>query len=496
MKFAPSCAAASAVAFIGCAVPLSDAFAIAPAAFVSSSAAASQQQQQRTAGSSSTELYISSWGAGGPPHRQKKEDEPDPAVKIQAYLKAPEPVPARDSIDGTCLVSGFVRSKERTDQTVFDLLNHEDSAFRFEKIVAFVDDEKFARKRLIGRHARYTGLLDKLDFIQAGEPGALPTAEQLDGVKSWVASVGNDVDAVKKIADLVKSSSSVENVSILLTDASAVSTPEAALDAIQSLEADGKSFSVIAVGSVKETPEGSVPYEMHDLGTANGTIASNATFSRDESLRLVTELLGLESGKDKALTFNEVTDVNQTEYKLIKALREAGYTRPQEIDHMLTKGAAAYLEACEDWKHRSPKRSSDEDWMVREEEKLELETKEAIERAEKDKEAARKDESEEIAREWAKREFFRKGMAGEIIDMTEEEYIESIWDRALFEGDLKWRQINGKSTDADAEFEDFKTKQEKKKQAMLEKAKASLAELLDEEEDVVGAGKKDSGDEE
>ena len=39
---------------------------------------------------------------------------------------------------------------------------------------AFVDDEKFAKKRLLSRHARYTGLLDKLEFLEASEPGALP----------------------------------------------------------------------------------------------------------------------------------------------------------------------------------------------------------------------------------------------------------------------------------------------------------------------------------
>lgn len=119
--------------------------------------------------------------------------------------------------------------------------------------------------------------------------------------------------------------------------------------------------------------------------------------------------------------------------------------------------------------------------MKGEEEKLKLESEQAINRKEEEKEAARKGESEDIAREWAKREFFRKGMSGEISDMTEEEYIESIWDRAMFEGDMRWRQLNGMETDEEKEFEDFKSKQDKKKEAMLERAKASLAELLDDE---------------
>ena len=141
----------------------------------------------------------------------------------------------------------------------------------------------------------------------------------------------------------------------------------------------------------------------------------------------------------------------------------------------------AYLEACENWTTKAPKRTQFDEWMKQEEEKLKVESKQAVQRKEEEKEAARKEETEDIAREWAKRDFFRKGMSGEISDMTEEEYIESIWDRALFEGDLRWRQLNGVETNEEEELEDFKSKQEKKKQAMLERAKASLAELLDDE---------------
>jgi hypothetical protein len=82
------------------------------------------------------------------------------------------------------------------------------------------------------------------------------------------------------------------------------------------------------------------------MGTVNGTIAEGDTFSRDESIRLVTECLGLESGRDKALTFKECSDVNATEFKLVKGLREGGYSRPQEIDHMISKGPAVSVVLC------------------------------------------------------------------------------------------------------------------------------------------------------
>ena len=77
---------------------------------------------------------------------------------------------------------------------------------------------------------------------------------------------------------------------------------------------------------------------------------------------------------------------------------------------------------------------------------------------------------------------------------SEEEYIKSVWERAQFEGDLKYRMMHGQATDERKELAEFKKKQEKKKAMMLERAKASLQELLDEDELVVS--KKGGNDEE
>lgn len=291
----------------------------------------------------STVLYISSWGTKGPPSRWAEDttENKNPEQNIQSYLKAPEPVEARDNIDGTVLVSGLVKSKERTDQFIFDLLNHEESAFAFKKIVAFVDDEKFAKKRLLSRSARYTGLLDKLDFKEASAEGALPTAEQLDGVKSWVAFLedGDLIEQVKSVAALAKDAPSVENVSILLTNAYGLDAA-ASEGAVEALKDCGKEFTLVAVGKLEDHDEGKIPYQFKDFGTEEGVLPADAIFSRNEAMRMITETLQLNAGFGKALSFTEVYDVNATEAKLIKGLREAGYARPQEIDHMLRNGVA------------------------------------------------------------------------------------------------------------------------------------------------------------
>jgi hypothetical protein len=93
-------------------------------------------------------------------------------------------------------------------------------------------------------------------------------------------------------------------------------------------------------------------------------------------------------------------------------------------------------------------------------------------------------EIEKIAKEWGKREYFRQAMAGTIDNdaMTEEDYIKSIWDRAMFEGELKYRQLRGETDiDTAAELQLFQKQQEKKQAAMLERAKAELTSMLESE---------------
>lgn len=355
-----------------------------------------------------------------------------------------------------------------------------------------MNDSKFAKKRLISRSARYTGLLDKLDFIQAETEDALPTLDQLDGVKSWVVNAGSDLQKLNDIASLAKSSS-VENVSVLITDTQTTTDASAAMDAVKAFDiGEGKIFSIVAVGAITETPEGALPYSIKEFGTEEGLLAADATYSRDESLRAVTECLGLVSGGNKALVFAEVDNVNATEYKLVKGLREGGYTRPQEFDHMLTDGTEAYEKALEKFGTEGPPRTNYDEWIEQKQKELDESALERRARVKVEYEENKQKEIEDIAREWAKREYFRKATSGDM-PYSEEEYIKSVWERALFEGDLKYRMMNGQETDERKELAEFKKKQEKKKATMLERAKAQLQDLLDEDELV---GSKTGGDDE
>jgi RecG-like helicase len=74
-------------------------------------------------------------------------------------------------------------------------------------------------------------------------------------------------------------------------------------------------------------------------------------------------------------------------------------------------------------------------------------------------------------------------MAGQVdADMTEEDYIKSIWERAMFEGDLKYRTMKGEVMDEETELADFKSQQVRKEETMLKRAKKELKEILQEDD--------------
>jgi len=471
--------------------------------FAPSRAFVRQAQQNQN---SNSVLYISSWGKTEPEEKTFLQSN-NPETNIQSYLTEPDLITEREHLDGVCLVSGFVNAKERTDQFVFDLLNYEENAFDFSQIVAFVDDEKFAKKRLLSRSARYTGLLNKLAFKEAAAAGALPVPSQLEGVKSWLASFesNNDLVAqVKAIAALAKDAPDLKNISVMVSNANGDVIPAAdRTAAIEALKDTGKEYTLLVVGKLEDRDEGKRYYTLKDFGSDNdeeALLPEKSVFSREEAMRMATETLQLEAGVNKALVFSEVKDTNSTEAKLIKGLREAGYVRPQEIDHMLRDGVANYQKELDEFDEKNPNwreglKTTEAWWedpkfldQLREAEQRERGVfadkfdadahEEALE--EKDE---RTIEIETIATEWAKREFFAKSMAGTVDEeTTQEEFIESVWDRALFEGDIKYRQIHGEDADVEAELLDFKAQQERKQQAMLQKAKQELQDVFDEED--------------
>jgi len=147
----------------------------------------------------------------------------------------------------------------------------------------------------------------------------------------------------------------------------------------------------------------------------------------------------------------------------------------------------AYKIACEEFKVRAPKVTPQDEWLAEKQKELDEDSAVRRSRVKAEYEEKKTKEIEDIAREWAKREYFRKATSGDM-PYSEDEYIKSVWERALFEGDLKYRMLHGQETDERKELAEFKKKQEKKKAMALERAQQQLNAVLDDEDKLVKAG--------
>lgn len=346
---------------------------------------------------------------------------------------------------------------------VLGFLNNEEAEhFPFTKIVAHVEDMKMAKKRLIGREARYTGLLDKLDF---SEGSALPTVEQLAGVSSWVASVeGGDMSKVAEIADVAEKAESVKNVAILVSGATSVGG-DALKEAEELLKSRVSTFAytLMVVPEWNDEPEASCAFGLVNVtDVVDAPFGESESFSRVESLRILTECLAIDKAAGKCVVANAAKEANSLENNLILSMREIGFTRLEEIEHMVTMGAKGYKETMAALQDGSAWETAPEE--TEEEKAVAAKTKEEliiVKRQQRD-DLARLREVTALATEWAKREFLRKNLKRRIT-IKEDEFIEVVWDRAMFEADLKYRTMQGQAVSETEERAQFKVDQEKKK---------------------------------
>lgn len=88
----------------------------------------------------------------------------------------------------------------------------------------------------------------------------------------------------------------------------------------------------------------------------------------------------------------------------------------------------------------------------------------------------------EMAQEWADREFYRRSLNGDLA-VNKKQFIEMIWERAMFEADLEFRQLAGERFDVEMEREEWKMAQKAKVKAglkaNLEKMKKRMRQEID-----------------
>lgn len=100
--------------------------------------------------------------------------------------------------------------------------------------------------------------------------------------------------------------------------------------------------------------------------------------------------------------------------------------------------------------------------------------------------ALKQEELAVIATKWAKKEYLRRNLK-RVIPVREEEFIEIVWDRAMFEADLQYRTMQGESVNESEEREQFKEVQKQKKAAAYKAEKERWTNMnydeLDPKED-------------
>jgi len=388
----------------------------------------------------------------------------------------------RSDLGTSVLISGF-DPEQPASLEILAFLNNEDSPhFPFTKIVAHVEDMKLAKKRLIGRNARYTGLLDKLDF---SEGASLPTVEQLTDVSSWVAHLdGGDISKLDDIADAAEKAESVKNVAILVSDATGIKG-DALKDAEELLKSKATNFAytLVVVPKWNDEPEASCAFGLVNVTDVVDTpFGEGDTFSREESLRIITECLAIDKAAGKCVVANAAKDTNSLDHMLIQGMREIGFSRVAEVEHMFSMGAKGYNDLMEAEKDgtgwvKAPEETDEEKAAkaASQEQKLAL-------AREKRNEARKQEELSDMATEWAKREYLRKSLK-KPINIKEAEFIEIIWDRAMFEADLKYRTMQGQAVNEKDEREKFKESMEKKKAEAYKAEQARWKEMTEKDVD-------------
>lgn len=403
--------------------------------------------------------------------------------ELVEYIDRPKQVVRRPNLGTSVLISGF-DPEDVSSLLVLGYLNNEDSDhLPFTSIVAHVEDEKKAKKRMIGRNARYTGLLDKLNFTVAESAGALPTVEQLGDISSWVAHVVGDggVSQLEALVDVAEAAPSVKNVAIVMSSAQTMGN-EALKKAEEMIKSKATTFAytLVVVGEWDNEPEAANAfgiYNITDVGASSEPlIGEGETFSRAESLRIVTECLAIDKAAGKSVVATKAKGSTSVESKLIATMREIGYSRPQEIEYLMYEGVKGYNNMLAE-RNNSMLILDDIEPEDEDPEFISRKLEEALVFKQYAETKSRKEEVEALARAWAEDERERRLFSGKMIQgVNTTTYFDIVYDRAMFEGDIKLRRLQGEEVDEIEERMKFKVTQEKKKKEEYEKVKKAFDE--------------------
>lgn len=194
-------------------------------------------------------------------------------------------------------------------QTLFDFGD-------YDRITALSSSVVDAKKMLLSRQARYSGLVDILQFSEA------PLAEGMADANVWVAvnAKPSEIDAQVEAAK----AAGVKRAFVMLSSAG----PEDAdlnIPALEStLAGSGMEYTIMRTGTLSNDGSGSgLKLDQADLPVCEDV-------NKDDIYRFVTESLTLPSANGRSFSICPSADDTQ-----LKAMRMAGCTRREEVEALL-----------------------------------------------------------------------------------------------------------------------------------------------------------------
>lgn len=459
-------------------------------------------------------------------------------------------------VSGNRLIDQFMGEGKDSyaDPELLYMLMEDQYNFKFDKIYICSYDMDDAKKRLISRKARYTGLLDKLEFIETDFPWDpehpevfnIPTAAQIKecGITNWIMVQDYDhIWMTKKAYEVAEEAKgTLKNVVMTMMDYyydedttipminstwDTLGGPrhrkwlEPELSDPDRYLTEDVQFTYLVCGCPTDAPEGGSDWVYDDLlisseedlrraaeggydfidgetlkkmGYKGAFLAENwDRISQHQMFRFTADALDLACFSGRALSFKDMWDpiskrVQKPTKDVITGMREAGFTSVEIMDHIFDKFIdLQYKWDVRRWKKKGNTRTGKmgKNWWESPAFKKTTQEREAasgkvVVKKEEQKAFApmtkAQKEVEKIAMEWAKREFYTKSTEGVITaDVTEEQFIESIWETAIKEGTTKWRKLEGYSDEDPSKWDD---KMKQKQAVLAKKAESEIASMM------------------
>ena len=187
----------------------------------------------------------------------------------------------------------------------------------FDRFTAFSSSVVDAKKMCISRNARYSGLIDVLDFAEGGD-SELATA--FGGASTWVAINADETSLPAQIG--AAGTAGVKRIFVHISASDSAPGDESAIKT--ALESSGATYTVMRTGSLAKSGSGG------GLLVGDFDMATCDEVPLDDAFRFLVESLALPESESRLFSLCPSIDDSQ-----LKEMRMAGCSRTEETQALL-----------------------------------------------------------------------------------------------------------------------------------------------------------------